>query len=304
MLSRRRLLTLFASAALHVAALGLALVAAGAGAGSAILMDLVADLEGDTANEAPARSPTGSPSARNEHAPTASARRMTANQPPRALSADAPVQAPVPSAPVAMEPAPAPKPEAAAEIRPKTERLPETGMALAPSARLPDPVGPSAPQATQAPGPSLSSESRPRDGSAATALGAASGLGAVPSPDGSTHAGSAVGGNVALGTPGEARGGIPAEYRPYLQRFRQRVQESLEYPLAARRRGLSGRVELEVLLEPSGRIGAVQVISSSSHAVLDDAALQAVRRLVPEPLPEHLPRRPLRIRLPLGFELE
>jgi len=46
------------------------------------------------------------------------------------------------------------------------------------------------------------------------------------------------------------------------------------------------------------------VISSSSHAVLDDAALQAVRRLPPQPLPDHLPRQPLRIRLPLDFELE
>jgi len=106
-----------------------------------------------------------------------------------------------------------------------------------------------------------------------------------------------------MGTGGPAAGGIPPEYGPYLQRFRRRVQESLNYPLAARRQGLAGNVELEVLLEPSGRVGAVRVIRSSSYDVLDDAALDAVKRLAPEPIPENLPRRPLRIRLPLGFQL-
>src|SRR5437867_6685504 len=301
---RRRLLMLSASAALHVAALGLALAAAGAGAAPAILMELVTDRPDDLAHEAPARPSSDSASVRSAQAPTVRARRMTATPAPRGLSANSPVPAPVQTVPVAVEPAPIPKQEAPAEIRAKTEPPPETGVALAPIARLPDPAGPPAPQATQPPGSSRASESGPRDESAATAPGAASDGGTAPSTRGSTGAGSAAGGDVALRTPGETRGGIPAEYSLYYQSFRQRVKESLQYPLAARRRGLSGRVELEVLVEPSGRIGAVRVISSSSHAVLDDAALQAVRRLPPQPLPDHLPRQPLRIRLPLDFELE
>jgi len=36
---------------------------------------------------------------------------------------------------------------------------------------------------------------------------------------------------------------------------------------------------------------------------LDDAALDAVRSLPPVPLPENLPRRPLRVRLPIVFDL-
>ena len=108
---------------------------------------------------------------------------------------------------------------------------------------------------------------------------------------------------MALAPPGGAPDAIPAEYGPYLGRFRRRVQESLGYPLAARRQGLSGTVEVEVLLEPSGRVSAVRLVASSSHAVLDDAALLAVKGLSPEPFPDPLPRRPLRIRLPLAFEL-
>jgi protein TonB len=108
---------------------------------------------------------------------------------------------------------------------------------------------------------------------------------------------------LALGTPGPGAGTIPAEYGPYLLRFRQRVQESLVYPLAARRQGLRGNVELDVWLDPAGRVRDVRVARSSSHGLLDDAAIETVRHLDPLPFPEALPRRALLIRLPLVFDL-
>lgn len=101
---------------------------------------------------------------------------------------------------------------------------------------------------------------------------------------------------------GEA--GIPAEFGPYLARFRQRIQESLAYPLAARRRGLAGTVQLEVELLPSGQVGSVVVRSSSLHAILDEAAVDTVRGLSPLPFPPGAPPRPLRVRLPIVFELK
>lgn len=111
------------------------------------------------------------------------------------------------------------------------------------------------------------------------------------------------GSRLALAGPGTGRGEVPAEFGPYLARFRERIQELVVYPLAARRRGLAGRVEIELLLEPSGRVRDVAVVASSSHVLLDEAAVEAVRSLEPQPLPEHLPHRPLRVRLPIVFEL-
>ena len=111
------------------------------------------------------------------------------------------------------------------------------------------------------------------------------------------------GSRLALAGPGTGRGEVPAEFGPYLARFRERFQELVVYPLAARRRGLAGRVEIELLLEPSGRVRDVVVVASSSHALLDEAAVEAVRSLEPQPLPEHLPHRPLRVRLPIIFQL-
>lgn len=81
------------------------------------------------------------------------------------------------------------------------------------------------------------------------------------------------------------------------------MQSELRYPLSARRRGLAGSVELEVVISPEGRVSAVKVVSSSSHEMLDEAATDAVRRLRPIPLPANLPARPLVVRLPLVFDL-
>jgi periplasmic protein TonB len=305
---RRRLLTLSASAALHLAGLGLALVIAGAGASSAILIDLVADVEGDAVNETRALSPTGSGSGETEPARTTPVRqRLTASPARHTLSS---MLMAVQGGSVVSGSAPDPSSRAAGETRPKGEREPETGSAVAPLPRVPDPATPAAAPEGQATTSSVSSEAATPRGERAGAAGVGSGAVAGLSGGERTSpglAGSAAGSTASSagpGTSGEGRGGIPPEYGPYLKRFRRRLQESLEYPLAARRQGLSGSVELEILLEPSGRIGAVRVISSSSHTVLDDAALDAVRRLAPEPLPAPLPRRPLRIRLPLGFELK
>ena len=119
------------------------------------------------------------------------------------------------------------------------------------------------------------------------------------------HSGVVGGGGslLALAGPSAGRGEVPAEFGPYLARFRERIQELVVYPLAARRRGLAGRVEVELLLDPSGHVRDLAVVSSSSHMLLDEAAVEAVRSLVPQPLPEHLPRRPLRVRLPIVFQL-
>ena len=50
------------------------------------------------------------------------------------------------------------------------------------------------------------------------------------------------------------------------------------YPSAARRRGLEGTVVLQVTLGVSGRVQAASVERSSGIAMLDRAALAAVRR--------------------------
>jgi len=105
--------------------------------------------------------------------------------------------------------------------------------------------------------------------------------------------------------PSGPGGGAPgAEYGGYLATVRRRFLEALRYPPPARSRGLTGTVLLEVFIKPDGAIGGVSVASSSSHPMLDEAALEAMRSLAPQPFPKGLAPRPLRVRLPVVFDLQ
>jgi protein TonB len=106
-------------------------------------------------------------------------------------------------------------------------------------------------------------------------------------------------GTLALAVPGDGAG----EYASYLALLRRRVQEAMTYPASARRRGLSGTVHLEIALESTGIISDVTLARSSSHDVLDEAAVDAVRSLRRVPFPTGVRPRPLRVRLPVVFEL-
>jgi protein TonB len=128
--------------------------------------------------------------------------------------------------------------------------------------------------------------------SAAGAGGGGTGSAGAPAPGGGQTA--------AIGGP-RAEGGT--EYAGYLAGLRRRVQASLRYPPAARRRGLEGTVHVEIVITPAGAVGPIAVVRSSSHALLDDAAIEAVRSLPAQPFPRQLVPRTLRVRLPVVFQL-
>jgi protein TonB len=101
-----------------------------------------------------------------------------------------------------------------------------------------------------------------------------------------------------------AGSGAGAEYGAYLAALRQRIQQSVRYPSSARRRGLAGTVSVEILILANGAVGDVTLLESSTHAVLDDAALATIRALPRVPLPPELPARPLRVRVPVVFQMQ
>jgi protein TonB len=85
--------------------------------------------------------------------------------------------------------------------------------------------------------------------------------------------------------------------------LRQRVQERLQYPWTAVRRGQQGVVEVELRVGPDGRLVAVEVVAGATADALRVAAVSAVRGAAPFPFPAGLPPRPLVIRLPVEFRL-
>jgi protein TonB len=168
--------------------------------------------------------------------------------------------------------------------------------------------------------PSTTALAAPRDrepGSSGSAIGAhggglAAGLSMTRGSGGSgsdaaTGAGLHGGGGLALAIPGsgtQGGSGPAGDYAPYLAGLRRRIQEALRYPLPARRRGVTGTVHVEIVIGPDGKVAMAGVAESSSHRLLDEAALEAVRSVAPEPFPSGLPRRALRVRLPVVFDLQ
>lgn len=258
----------------------------------------------------PARGASSSPAASRSARPKSETPPVTPEPPtPPRVAAPTPPIAPAGTSPPPAPVVEAPPPQLVA-LPATTDGLPREPLSL-PSAR--EPVGSSAPGSLS---PAATTESRAqagrgRDGGVAgsgvreagrAGGGSASGSGATPGPEGRDVAGGVSGSSVASATTGEGSG-VGAEYGPYLTALRQRIQQSLRYPPSARRRGVSGTVNVEILILASGAIGGVTLVDSSTHSVLDTAALEAIRSLPRMPLPPELPARALRVRVPVVFEM-
>ena len=215
--------------------------------------------------------------------PTTAAPRVAPAR-PRAASS------PEPAHQATVSPAPAP-PALMIEPGPVTEPVPPRDVPPPPSSASSPTV------------PDLSSQQALLGTAPSPGPAASTGPGVSENGIGQASRGGADGAGLTPGGRGGDSAGIPPEYGPYLRRFRERVQESLVFPLAARRQGLHGTVELDIWLDPAGRVRDVRMARSSSHALLDEAAVTTVRQLAPVPFPESLPRRILAIRLPLVFDL-
>lgn len=83
------------------------------------------------------------------------------------------------------------------------------------------------------------------------------------------------------------------EYRfaAYMEAWRAKVERigNLNYPEKAKQAGLSGTLLLEVAIAKDGSVQEVDVLRSSGHAELDDAAVRIVHMAAPYgPLPEEI----------------
>ncbi len=75
----------------------------------------------------------------------------------------------------------------------------------------------------------------------------------------------------------------------YVRDWQRRVERvgNLNYPEEARQRGMHGKVRMLVSINSDGSVREVEVLQSSGHSILDDAALRIVRQASPfEPFSE------------------
>ncbi len=110
----------------------------------------------------------------------------------------------------------------------------------------------------------LQKEPLPEDASAATPA-------ATGSATTGTHQDAALDG-------GSATDPAALQYRQYVL---ARIASKKAYPRNARTRGQEGRVRLQVVIDPDGRVVDCQMVSPSPHSLLNEASLLAVERAAP-----------------------
>ncbi len=93
----------------------------------------------------------------------------------------------------------------------------------------------------------------------------------------------------------------------YLDSWRRKVERvgNINYPEQARRRGLYGNLRLALLIRTDGSLEKVDVLKSSGHKVLDDAAKRIVRLAAPyAPFPPELRKHADRVEIIRTWKFE
>lgn len=124
--------------------------------------------------------------------------------------------------------------------------------------------------------------------------------GTEPEADGGGAANGTADGSASAGaTYGGGSGTIAAAQPGDLVPIRQRIQQVLVYPPRARKARWEGRVLLSFVLRMNGSVDQLAVALSSGIALLDEAAISAVKRGTPFPRPGC----DVRIEIPVVFQL-
>jgi protein TonB len=108
------------------------------------------------------------------------------------------------------------------------------------------------------------------------------------------------------GLQGGGRGGVEGEpvpldtpepkYQDYFNKVRERIKSKWVYPRQAGDRGIEGELLIEFHIAKDGRLAFIELRHSSGTAILDDAALTAVKLAQPfPPVPDDIAKRTLAI---------
>ena len=86
----------------------------------------------------------------------------------------------------------------------------------------------------------------------------------------------------------------------YTDQVLRKIEAAKRYPKRARRRNIQGVVDIVFTIGSDGGIVSVKIVESSGSRILDRAAVDAVKRASPFPIP---PNGTTIIQLPIKFEL-
>ncbi|MBA5871356.1 MAG: TonB family protein, partial [Nitrospira sp. CR2.1] len=100
-----------------------------------------------------------------------------------------------------------------------------------------------------------------------------------------------------------ARPTAKADYGWLAESLHRRIIELRHYPSTARLNGWEGKVVLKVSIRNDGQLKDVEVVKSSGHESLDQAAMEAVRRACPLHMKHELTAPMVVLHLPVSYSL-
>lgn len=90
----------------------------------------------------------------------------------------------------------------------------------------------------------------------------------------------------------------------YFDMLRLKIENKKKYPASAQKRQIEGRVIVKFTVSPDGQVASAEIVESSRHSALDQAALNAVKNAAPFPRPPlKLFDGPLKMKITIMFEL-
>ncbi len=98
----------------------------------------------------------------------------------------------------------------------------------------------------------------------------------------------------------------PAPQRDYgwlAETLRDRIEELKRYPPMARMNNWQGKVVLKFVVKDDGTVENLEVVQSSGHAVLDEAAMETIRLASPLPLKHELGKPRVTFQFPISYTL-
>ena len=91
----------------------------------------------------------------------------------------------------------------------------------------------------------------------------------------------------------------------YQQIISARIKQFEEYPAVAKRRHWEGTTMVQLRLSPDGKVMDMSVVGKSGYEILDEAAVNMIRKALPLPAPpEGLRGRDQTVLVPIKFKLE
>ena len=208
---------------------------------------------------------------------------LTARLAPLAAAPLAPAPAPQPerARPQIPEPAPAPRPVLTKPLAAPSPVPQQSAPAEPAKAAAPEPSPSPSPAAADAPAPSAAP---------AQARAAPQAPASAPGTDSAARSGN------------EADAGTREQYRLALIMAARRYKR---YPAIAMEKGWQGRVEVRMVIGANGMIASASIKSSSGHEVLDNQALDMLKKgKTTVPIPVSLRGREFDIDVPVIFNLD